>query len=109
MVPYFCSAVQQPPAFPNHLPWARSCGIHAGQQGCSPPPLTTALHLALCLLWDGCVSAFPELLYFPAKLCRCDACRGLGAFQLDGENRNLMMLHKERAIPISWNRLQGSK
>lgn len=91
---FSCSA---PPAFPKHLLWARSCGIHAGKQECSPSPPTTAskpLHFALCLLWDaaGRVSAFPELLYFPAELHRCDACRELEAFQLDGslgENRNL--------------------
>lgn len=73
---------------PNSL-----CGpgawIRRGQQEHSPSPPTTAskpLLLTPRLLWDAArqVSTFPKSLHFPAIACRCDACRGLGAFPLDG-------------------------
>lgn len=45
------------------------------------------------------VSGFPESLHFLAKLCRCDACRGLGAFPLDGVQEKIQTsaaMHKGR-------------
>lgn len=98
------AAVQQLPLFPKQPLRVRACGICTGWQGRSPSPPTTASKPSLLAprpLRDtaGWISAFPEGLHFPAKLCRCNACRGLGAFPLDGvggEIETSAVLHREK-------------